>query len=444
MDHHPKTGPVARPTKATARTALAGVWALLVGVALLNLGNGLQASLLGLRATQEAFGNFLTGLIMAGFFGGFLLGSRLAARAVRRVGHTRVFAALTAVASITILVHGAFIDPLLWGLLRCITGICFAGIFVAAESWLNQRADNATRGQVLAFYMLASFAGMGGGQLLLTLGDPGEVDLFMLVSVLISAAAVPLLLSATEAPTPHSVRSISLSRLYQVSPLGVVGVFCAGVINGAVFGMGAVYANQLVDDLTRISLFMGALIVGAAAFQWPIGKLSDLFDRRRVLTLITVASAIVAVICFVLPNEVIGSHIGLAVVYGGLALSLHSLAIAYTNDYLEPTELIGASGGLVLVLGAGSIVGPLVVGGAMGLWGAHAFFVVLATVHVALAGFALWRMSIRPPIPTEAQGPYVAVASVASAVTVVAAEALHAEQLTGKDDDASPSPGKMD
>ena len=410
-------------------------WPLFFGIGLLMLGNGLQGSLLGLRATQEGFGSVLTGLVMASFFLGFLVGSTWTAGAIRRVGHVRVFAALASLASISILVHGVFVEPLVWAAMRLVTGFCYAGIFVVAESWLNSKSTNRTRGQMLSFYMITTFAGMGGGQLMLNMADPEGTDLFILVSVLISMAVLPILLSASPAPTPEGPGKVGLKRLYSVSPLGVFGTFAAGVVNGSVFGMGAVYARESGFSVAEVSIFMGALIVGGAMLQWPIGRLSDIVDRRLVITLATFAAAAMAIAAGMAAAVTLPWFLALVAVFGGLSFSLHSLSLAYTNDYLEPSEMVGASGGLVVVLGAGSIIGPTIVGLTIGTVGPTGFFWWLALVHVSVGAFALWRMTRREGMPIEDQGPYVAIPTTPSSVAVTTAEEVHAEQLAAPGDD---------
>ncbi len=423
----------AEAEQAPIRSA-ASIGSLLIGVALLMLGNGLQGSLLGLRGAAEGFSNAVIGWVMASFFAGFLVGASVAVRTVRRVGHVRVFAALAAIASVSILAHGLFVSPIVWAALRFVTGVCFAGVFVVAESWLNDSATNETRGRLLSFYMFSSFAGMGGGQLLLNVADPEQIDLFILVSALISLSVVPMLLIAAPTPTasrldptPTAPQTDMLRRVYAASPLGVVGTFAGGVINGAVFGMGAVYAIERGLSVEGAAYFMGALIAGAALLQWPIGKLSDTIDRRRTMTGVSFAAALLALLANSAGEG--AAFWALVALFGGASLSLHTLSLAYTNDYLEPTEMVGASGVLVLVLGLGSVIGPLLAGLAIGAFGAEGYFLLLALTHVALSLFAIWRMTQRAPLDQDAQGPYVALPTGASSVAIEAAEEAHAEQL---------------
>lgn len=395
---------VPRPT---LLMTLKSVWTLLFGISLLMMANGLQGSLLGVRAETEAFDASVIGIIMAGFFAGLLAGSLWTPKAVRIVGHVRVFAAMSAVASVAILLHALFVNEVAWWAFRFITGFCYAGIFVVAESWLNDRAPQETRGQILALYLAVSFAGMGSGQFMLNLASDSAADLFMLVSVLISLAVVPLLLRATPLPASQSGRRVPLRRLATASPLGVFGVFMAGITNGTIFGMGAVYARSAGFTVADTSLFMALLILGAAILQWPIGKLSDVVDRRKVITGVTVLAA--GVCLFAADVTAIGSVATAALIAltGGLSLSIHSLSLAYTNDYLDADEMVGASSGLVLILGAGSVCGPIFVGLVLGMIGPRGFFVWLALSHAALAVFAIWRMSRRERLPMEEQSPYV-------------------------------------
>ena len=421
----------------TART-VASIWALLIGIGLLMLGNGLQGSLLGVRAASEGFGSSLTGLVMAGFFGGFLAGSKWTPKALQRVGHIRVFGALASTASISILVHSVFVDPVTWGAMRFVTGLCYAGIFVVAESWLNDRASNDMRGQMLAIYMMVTFAGMGAGQLMLNLSDPGGFDLFILVSVLISCAVVPILLSATPAPEFSTPKPVRLKRLYEASPLGVIGTFAAGLTNGTVFGMGAVYAHQSGMDIDHVSYFMGALIAGAALLQWPIGRLSDLFDRRIVITVVTFGAAGMALLADRLAGDGFAGLLVAAAGLGGLSLTIHSLCLAYTNDYLEPAEMTAASGGLVLILGLGSIIGPLVTGVLMDLIGPSGFFWWLALSHTGLGLLALVRMILRTSLPVAEQSPYMPVPARVSPIADAAAEEVVEAALEGESHQVGP------
>lgn len=370
------------------------------------LGDGLQGVLLPLRAVREGFPTAVTGMVMSAFYVGFLCGSLLAPGVVRRVGHIRVFAALAAVASAAILGHAMIVSPWAWGLLRFVSGLCFSGLYIVAESWLNDRASNQTRGQVLSVYMLVTYIAIGFGQLFLNLADPVGYPLFILTSILISIAVVPLLLSAGPAPVFESSSSMALADLLKVSPLGIVGIFGVGMVVAAVFALGPVYAAGLGLDTRYISFFMTAPVISTVLLQWPIGHWSDVSDRRKVLTVIAFAAAVAAVACIPAAEYSTPALILVFALFGGLALPMYSLCIAHTNDHLFPEQMVAASGGLVLVSGLGAIIGPVAVSYAMAWQGEQMFFWGLGCINGFVGLFALYRMFRRKPKPLKEQGPH--------------------------------------
>lgn len=420
--------PEADQTEDTLRSAVLASGSVLVGIGILMLGNGLQGSLIGVRATLEDFDSAVIGLIMAAFFLGFLTGSVRTPKAVRRVGHIRVFAALAAVASIAILVQDLFVDPFVWVIMRFLTGVCFAGIFVVAESWLNSHSSNRTRGKLLALYMVTMYLGMAGGQFLLNLADAAGSDLFMISSILISVAVVPMLLSNARAPEISKPSSMSLIRLFRDAPFGVVGIFVAGIINGSVFGMGAVYAHDSGMDVGQVAWFMGGLIGGGAILQWPLGRLSDVLDRRVVVIGVSIAAALTAlIILFFLPDNGMLLLLGTAL-FGGLAFALHSLNIAHTNDWLDPADMIDASSAMVLALGVGSVIGPLGVGLLMAQLGPPGFFWFLFVVLVGFVIFGLACRSYYVRRPAPEMTSFVAAPVQGSEVISAALERTYSEQ----------------
>ena len=389
-------------------------------MAFLMLGNGLQGTLLGVRAATEDFGATVTGFVMTGYFVGFLLGSLVALKTIRRVGHLRVFAAATCMASLAILIQSLFVEPAIWGVMRIISGYCLASSYIVAESWLNDRVTNQHRGGLLAIYMVIAFFGMAGGQLLLLTGSPAEHDLFIICSALITFAAVPILLSITPQPVPETAESLSIAELYNLSPLGFVGTFGAGLLQGTIFSMGAVFTHNAGLSTFQTSIFMFSLIVGAALMQWPLGKLSDRIDRRKVITGLALFGAIVPVIGSVMLDRGPELLIALAPLIGVGPLLLYSLFIAYTNDYLRPEQFVAAGSGLVLVFGTGAVIGPPVTGMIMDGFGSQSYLWFLAAGHALILAFALYRMTQRESIPVEEQtsfpGAPVRTASLAPAI----------------------------
>jgi len=388
------------------RTALVATWTLLLGMALLMLGAGLQGTLVGLRASLEGFPTWLAGVVLAAYYFGYMGGSVITPTLVASVGHIRVFAALTALASVLILLQGVFVAPLPWTLLRVASGFCFAGIYVVAESWLNDRVSNEYRGLLLSLYMLICYAGLGLGQLLLNVADPRGTILFILVSVLISVAMVPMALTASSAPEFSVPSRVRLRDLFRRSPLGVAGVAVSGAVSGCLFALGAVYASGKGFSTLEVSLFMAAAILAACVTQLPMGRLSDRMDRRSVVTAACVVAAFAAIAAWWLEDVSRGLFFALVGVYGGMSLTLYSLSLAHVNDQVPAHEMVGASSTLILLNGAGAFLAPILLAVAMGAAGIDIFLPVLAGLHLLLALYAVYRMTRRAPMPEALKTPY--------------------------------------
>ena len=360
---------------------LQNTWALFFGFALISLGHGLQGTLIGVRSVLEGFSFFASGLIIAGYYGGYLTGALTIPSFLQRVGHIRVFAALASLASIAILLHSVFVHPYSWMFIRILTGLSLAGIYVIMESWLNEKSTNQTRGQLLSVYMIITFVFVGAGQFLLNLGDPAKVDLFILVSILLSFALLPILLSSTEQPNTESPKFFSLREFYTVSPLGFVGALATGLSHSAVFGYGAIYASSINLSLFEISLYMMIITSAGALSQWPIGYLSDRIDRRVILIGVSFMAAGLSLF-FVFANFM---PLTLFLIFTGLfsvaCLPMYSLTVAHTNDFLQPNEIVSASATFGILIGIGSIVGPLFVSTFMEILGAVGFFIYLFLIH---------------------------------------------------------------
>ena len=272
----------------------AASWTLFFGLLLIMAGNGLQVVLLGIEATGAGFSKVTTGFVMAGYFLGIFLGSLLVPKLLDNVGHVRVFGAMAALASAAVLVVAILVHPAVWAMMRIVTGFCFAGMYIVCESWLNDKSTNETRGQMLSLYMIISMGGIGIGQMMISTGAENSMALFILASVLVSIAVVPVLLSATGAPNFEEPERMSVRRLLQVSPLAVIGLGLNGVAVSMVFGMGAVYGLSIGLDSSEVGYFMTAPVVGALILQYPVGRLSDRFDRRMVIMGVAVVGGIAA------------------------------------------------------------------------------------------------------------------------------------------------------
>jgi len=386
---------------------LAASWAILLGMGFMMMANGLQGTLLGLRATLEGFSTFTTGVMMSGYFIGIFIGSFLAPMLVKRVGHIRVFSALASLASISILFHGMYIEPVSWMLIRVVTGICFAGFFVVTESWLNDRASNETRGKILSVYMVIITLGMGSGQFLLNLAQPGEIDLFILISVIISFGLIPILLTAKPAPIFQTSSKMSLVELYKASPLAVIGNGLTGMAHGTIFGLGAIYASAVLVDVKLISWFMASFLIGSLVTLWPIGYLSDRVSRRLVMAGISMTSIVACLLAIITPKDSLLFYL-VIVLLGGAAMPMYSICVAYANDRLEPHQIVGASGSLVMVSGIGLSTGPIIVSFIMELYGVVFYFWGIAAVFAMILAFTLIRITSRVGIRLEDQSQLIA------------------------------------
>ena len=392
-------------------------WALFFGIAMIMLANGLQGSLIGIRASLEGYSAFITGIIMTGYFAGFLAGAFIAPKKIKDVGHVRMFAAFASIASISILLHSLHISFLGWFIMRFITGFCFVGMYSVAESWINDLSDNDNRGQALSVYMMVSMGGSAFGQLFLNFSDPQSATLFMIVSILISVSLVPILISVNKQPDFSITKFLTIQQLYKASPLGVITTMVVGTAHGTLFGIGTVYGLKSGLNIEQVSIFMFTFVIGGALNQYLIGYLSDVYDRRIVIVAVSFLSALFCILAVVL-NFSFVSLLVITFFFGGLTIPLYPLAIAHTNDFLSKQEMVAASGGLLLVGGIGLTVGPILGGIVMDIIGAHGFWIYLFLIHCSIGLFALYRMSIRDSVPLEEQGSAVFIGSRSSPVAM--------------------------
>ena len=369
-------------------------WPLLLGVMLLMVGNGVQGSLLGIRGALEGFTTFQLSIVMSAYFVGFLGGSRLAPRMIRRVGHVRVFSALGSMISAVLILYPLLLDWVSWSAMRVLIGFCFSGIYVTAESWLNNTATNETRGQTLSAYMIVQMLGIIASQGLLGIGDPKGYALFIIPSVLVSLAFMPILLADTPAPTFDTITPMSFRRIFATSPLGCVGMLLTGGVYAGMFGMASVWGAKEALTIAQIAAFGAALYVGGLALQYPVGWLSDRVDRRALIMWMSAIGAVVMLVA-TLVRLPFAAHLVVALLLGGTINPLYSLLIAHTNDFLTREEMPSASSRLIFLNGFGAIFGPLASGLLMGWVGAPGYFLFLCGLFALLAAYAAWRMSQR-------------------------------------------------
>jgi len=388
------------------RSTLLSISALLAGCVFLYLGNGALGTLLGLRMAIDGYASWIIGAVMSGYFIGIVAGGFYSHKLISGVGHIRAFSVLATVMSAATLVHPLLEDPIAWGVLRFIQGYCMAGLAMCTESWLNERSTNETRGRIFSLYQIAVYVSQGIGQLLLNMGKLSGFSLFVMSSILLSLALVPIAASQVQAPTMPEPRRFGIRQLYAVSPLGMIGCFSSGLILGAFYALAPLFAQMTGLSVSDTTLFMGVVIVGGLFLQWPIGGISDRLDRRTVL--IGVCLAIVAV-CVIMILKTGSSTLFLLIlgaVFGGVSFTLYPLSVSHANDQIDQADLVPASGGLIIAYGLGATIGPWGAAAAIGVQGAIGLFTFIAAMSLGTAIFAIWRMTRREAVPLDDQAPF--------------------------------------
>ncbi|MEL7140399.1 MAG: MFS transporter, partial [Pseudomonadota bacterium] len=427
---------------------LSNAWALLLGMFLLQIGNGMQGTALGIRGGIEGFDPALMGFVMSGYFVGFFGGAWLTPKLIRRVGHVRVFAALASLISAAFILYAWAVDPIAWTIMRLIVGLCFSGVYVAAESWLNNQSTNETRGQTLSAYLICQMGGIVLAQAAIPVFDASGYELFVLMSVAVSIACAPILLSASPAPVAGGdQKRLSIIQLFKISPLGAVGMMCTGAIFACMFGMTAVFGTAAGLDTSTISATVAALYIGALVLQFPIGWISDRMDRRQLIAALALAGTAGCLLMLLAGTSMVPLLVA-AFLVGGAANPLYSVLTAHTNDFMELDEMAAAAGGLILLNGVGSAGTPILVGALITSFGPAAFPVFMGVMFGLLTLYALYRMTVRPATPVDETLPYAAVLPSSSAVVyqeyyAEAAEAMASEEEAEEDfGDVAPPGGQ--
>ncbi len=399
-------------------SVLSSAWALLLGMCLLMVGNGMQGTLLGIRGGIEGFDTMMMSIVMSAYFVGFLGGSRMAPGMIRRVGHVRVFAALASLISAVMILYPTFPNVIVWSLGRVLIGFCFSAVYVTAESWLNNAATNENRGQALSLYMIVQTLGIVMAQALLLTADPSGFVLFVIPSVLVSIAVTPILLSISPTPAFDTTKPMSLRELLNFSPLGCVGMFLLGGVFSAQFGMASVYGAEAGLSVAQISMFVAMFFVGAVVLQYPIGYISDRMDRRYLVIVVSLIGAAGSFLGMV-QGHIFPTLLVSAFVVGGMSNPLYSLLIAHTNDFLQHEDMAAASGGLIFINGLGAILGPIVTGWMMGTaLGPGGFYLFTGILFVMLAGYAAYRSTVGATIAVADTGSYVPISPAATSVAL--------------------------
>lgn len=385
------------------------VAALFLSFGILLAGNGLQGTLLPVRAGIEGFSPFIIGVMGASFYLGYILSCFFAPRVVARVGHIRSFTVFGTVASAAQLMHVVWVDPVAWWGLRFITGACLCGLYMVMESWINERAGKEHRGRILSFYQIVNLGAVTVGQMLLNLYEPAGFELFVVASVLVSIALVPVALTRTAAPQPLQQVRIRIPRVYAISPVGMIACLTVGLVNGAIWTIVPLFAQSALASIAELSLFMSLIIVGGAIFQWPLGRWSDFVDRRWVIIAICVGGGVSALALMAFGDLARAAMYALAFVYGGFTFALYAIAIAHANDQAEPEDFVEIASTLILVFSIGAVVGPMLASAVVEVAGPNSFFAYSAVIHFLTAGFAFYRMQRRAATASEDKDDFIPV-----------------------------------
>lgn len=387
--------------------ALTPIASLLVAVAILHMGNGLQGTLLPIRADFETFSTSQIACLGSAYFLGFLLGAFYGPRVVSSVGHIRTFAAMVAIASAVVLCHALLINPLLWFLMRAISGFCFAILYMVIESWLNEKSTNANRGFVFALYAVANFGMVGLGQLLLILDTPQEVALFLISSIIISIAAVPVALTRADPPQPIQTANVQISELYRISPIGLLGTFASGFASGAFWSLAPVFGQTTTGNTNTVAVFMCLSILAGAVGQWPLGLVSDRVDRRYVIGLTSLAAGATSLALALYRPLSPESLFWLSAVFGFFAFPLYTICVAHANDFVAGEKFVEVASGLLLVWAVGAIIGPMIGSSMTVLFGSGGLFLTTALCYAALSAYTAFRLTQRSAAPIEDRGIFI-------------------------------------
>lgn len=377
------------------------VFALLTSTLFLFLGNGLQGLLLPVRGSAEGYSNEVLGFLGTSWAAGFVVGCFVAPSIVRRAGHIRAFGSFVALICLTILLTGLFVDDVSWVALRTLTGFCTAGTSMIIESWLNERATNESRGAIFSLYIAITLFGVVAGQLLVPFGTVSNTSLFMVCAIIYCVAIMPAMLSKAESPQPLKKVKLDLPALYRTSPVSFIGILLIGIANGAYGTLGAVFGARAGLDPTTIAIMVSVTIFIGALAQFPAGKLSDRIDRRYVLAGLSGVAALAGLAVTLIQPAHVYVLIGMIAVYGATANALYPIAVAHANDYASSEDFVKVSGGLLLLYGIGTIIGPTLGGPIMTSFGPYALFWVTAISHLMITAYAIFRSRQRAALPSE-------------------------------------------
>lgn len=387
-------------------------------IVLLVAGNTLLMTLLGVRMTLAEIDTKLIGWVLVCYSLGFVLGSIYCPRIVTRVGHIRSFAVFCALMSMVAIAHPLHLNLVSWALLRFMAGVSMAGLMLVVESWLSTRATNENRGTLFASYQVVFYLASAGGQLLLSFAKPSGTLAFSVASLLLSFALVPLALTRMEAPSIEQGERLSVRELMKVSSLGLVAVTLCGVVISAFNNIGPVYGSLINLDFNQIALFMATTVIAAMLFAWPLGRLSDLFDRRVMLLILSLLAGLSSLITAWWGQSQIVVLFISAEISIGIAAALYPVAVALVNDRLHSNQIVAASSTLLLFYGVGNCIGPILGSTLIASFGPSGLFISIGSCLLLLSAYTYWYIQNSRRIPVEAQETFVTATPTSTQVLV--------------------------
>ena len=384
--------------------SILSVLSLLLGTLFLLVASGIQSMVMPLRGQWEGFSVSELGLLGTGWASGFVAGCLIAPRIIGRVGHVRAFAVFASLSAVVASVSGLIIDPLPWFLMRVVTGFVMAGAFMVIESWLNDKATNENRGLIFGLYLMVTYAGITAGQMSVAFGSFLGPTMFTITGIVYCLALLPTSLSTASHPKPPEEVKLDLRAIWKNSPVAAVACFLIGIANGCFGTLGAVYASQIGMSPGMVATMMSAAVLAGAVIQLPVGRISDLTDRRYVLAAASAGASAVGLVLLAFQPQSSVVILVLVALYGALAYSLYSVAVAHANDHAGAGDFVKLSGGLLLLYGVGTIIGPLFGARAMDLFGPVGLFAVTALAQASIGAYAMLRSFKRPPVPIGLRG----------------------------------------
>lgn len=387
-------------------TFIRSVTAPILSIIILMMGNGLIMTFSTVRMQLEGATTSMIGLITASYYFGLFLASFRVDKLIEKIGHIRAFSSFAALSAALIMIQGLYVNPYAWVALRFIAGIAMAGLFISIESWLLVKSTVKTRGKILSIYMIAYYAALAAGQYLLDLADPRDLTLFCLAVILCALSIIPVCLTRTPGPVMQEPSLLKINHLFRISPLGVTASVFSGIILGAVYGLSPVYAKQIGLSVSEIANFMGVTILGGLILQWPIGELSDHFDRRKILLLTAIATVIIAILITMFGNKSPSMLLILIALFGGFSFALYPICISHACDQIEVHDTVATTGALLLAYGVGSVIGPNIAPFFMQWFGPTGLFYFYIINGIFIAAVCIARILTQPPVPEDEKLPY--------------------------------------